>query len=62
MMRASSLSFMTQVLMEQVNTLPVLTLNSSLKIIITSFANSREACGVQALIFDAVYGTLSSII
>ena len=41
-MRASSFSFMIQVLIEQVNTLTVLTLNSSLKVIITSFINSRE--------------------
>ena len=65
-MRASSLSFMIQVLIEQVNTIAVLTLNSPLKVIITSFVNSREACGLQALIFDVVYGwqfdTFSSII
>jgi len=57
-MRASSLSFMIQVLIEQVNTIAILTLNSPLKVIITSFVNSREACGLQALIFDVVYGSL----
>jgi len=57
-MRASSLSFMIQVLIEQVDTLAVLTLNSPLKVINTSFANSREACRLQALIFDALYGSL----
>jgi len=36
-------SFMIQVLIEQVNTLAVLTLNCPLKIIIASFENSREA-------------------
>jgi len=59
-MRASSLSFMIQVLIEQVNTLAVLILSSPLKVVITSFANSREACGLQALVFDAVCGSLIS--
>ena len=49
---------MIQVLIEQVNTIAILTLNSPLKVIITSFVNSREACGLQALIFDVVYGSL----
>jgi len=46
------------VLIEQVNTLAALTLNSPLKVITTSFAISEEASGFQALIFDAVYGSL----
>jgi len=53
------------VLIEQVNTLAALTLNSPLKVIITSFVISEEASELQALIFDAVYGSLmlfSSII
>lgn len=45
-------------LIEQVNTLAALTLNSPLKVITTSFVISEEACGLQALIFDAVYGSL----
>jgi len=49
-MRASTL--------EQVNTIATLTLNSPLKVIIISFVNSREACGLQALISDVVYGSL----
>ena len=43
---------MIQVLIEGVNTIAILTLNSPLKVIITSFVNSREACGLQDLIFD----------
>jgi len=37
---------MILVLIEQVNTLAVLTLNCPLKVIITSFEKSREACGL----------------
>ena len=49
---------MIQVLIEQVNAIAILTLNSPLKVIITPFVNSREACRLQALIFDVVYGSL----
>jgi len=49
---------MIQVLIEQVNTIAILILNSPLKVIITSFVNSKEASGLQALIFDVVYGIL----
>ena len=45
-------------LIEQVNTLAALTLNSPYKVITTSFVISEEACGFQALIFDTVYGSL----
>jgi len=38
--------FMIQVLIEQVNTLAVLTLNCPLKVILNSFENSREAYGL----------------
>ena len=53
-METSSLSFMIQVLIKQVNILAALSLNSPLKVIITSFANSREVCGLCALIFNTL--------
>ena len=44
--------------MSKLTPIVALTLNSPLKVIITSFVISKEACGLQALIFDTVYGSL----